>query len=269
MGSNPFSNPSILSVLQDTLKLHSNRVGTAISHELYREILPEIAEGKKALQEQLLAEEVRREAEVKRLAEEQQRRAEAEQLAEEQRRKEEEQRLAEEQRRKAQAAQIEALLSKARQALIANWLTTPVGDNAVEYTEQLLALAPNQGSARQVLIEVVGRYVALGEIALSQGKLREAQRHRDRTLKLTKRYGLPDAELRSFSKRIANIQRRLEEQARQRKQQASGFAGMTEEQRQLQKKRERLRAGKARPKEQLRQPLPLAPDRPIFIPPSL
>src|SRR5205823_12148845 len=31
MDSNPFSNPSLLSALQDTLKLHSNRVGTAIS----------------------------------------------------------------------------------------------------------------------------------------------------------------------------------------------------------------------------------------------
>jgi hypothetical protein len=30
MDSNPFSNSSILSALQDTLKLHSNRVGTAI-----------------------------------------------------------------------------------------------------------------------------------------------------------------------------------------------------------------------------------------------
>lgn len=116
---------------------------------------------------------------------------------------------------------------------------------------------------------MVGRYVALGEIALSQGKLQEAQRHRDRTLKLTKRYGLPDAELRSFSKRIASIQRRLEEQARQRKQQASGFAGLTEKQRQLQKERERLRE-KARLEEQLRQPPPpaLKQDRPIFVPPS-
>jgi hypothetical protein len=30
MDSNPFSNSSILSALQGTLKLHSNRVGTAI-----------------------------------------------------------------------------------------------------------------------------------------------------------------------------------------------------------------------------------------------
>ena len=273
-------------------------------HPSYRETHPEIAEGKKALEQRdlgraeeqkRLAEEVRREAEAKRLAEEQQRRAEAERLAEEQRRKTEEKRLAEEQRRRTQAAQIEALLSKARQALTANRLTTPAGDNAVEYAEQLLALAPKQGGARQVLIEVVGRYVALGEIALSQGKLREAQRHRDRTLKLTKRYGLPDAELRSFSKRIASIQQRLEEQTRQRKQQeASEFAGLTEEQRQLQKERERLRAEKARLKEQLRpfagsarqdsynkaekarlkeqsrQPPPpaLRQDRSIFLPPS-
>jgi hypothetical protein len=38
MDSNPFSNPSILSALQKTLKLHSNRVGTAI--ESHRNILP-------------------------------------------------------------------------------------------------------------------------------------------------------------------------------------------------------------------------------------
>jgi chromosome segregation ATPase len=114
---------------------------------------------------------------------------------------------------------------------------------------------------------VVGRYVALGEIALSQGKLREAQRHRDRTLKLTKRYGLTDAELQSFSKRIASIQRRLEEQARRRAEEAQRAA---EEQRQLQKERERLRAEKARLKEQLRQSPPpaLKQDKPIFIPPS-
>ena len=36
MDSNPFSNPSILSALQDTLKLHSNRVGTAILNETWK-----------------------------------------------------------------------------------------------------------------------------------------------------------------------------------------------------------------------------------------
>ena len=34
MDSNPFSNSSILSALQDTLKLHSNRVGIAI-HSIF------------------------------------------------------------------------------------------------------------------------------------------------------------------------------------------------------------------------------------------
>jgi hypothetical protein len=32
MDSNPFSNSSISSALQDTLKLHSDRVGTAITN---------------------------------------------------------------------------------------------------------------------------------------------------------------------------------------------------------------------------------------------
>jgi serine/threonine protein kinase len=250
-----------------------------------------------AAQEQRMAEEVRREAEAKRLAEEQQRRAEAERLAEEQRRKEEEKRLAEEQRRKVRAAQIEALLSKARQALAANRLTTPVGDNAIEYAEQLLALAPKQGGARQVLIEVVGRYVAQGEVALSQVNLAGAQGYCDIARQVAKKYRLPETELRSLSERIASTQQRLEDQARlqaeqakkareqarrkeeakrpakpaqpQREQQeASEFARPTEEQRQLQKERERLQAEKARLEEQLRQPPPSAPKQDVFLLPS-
>lgn len=114
----------------------------------------------------------------------------------------------------AQAEQIDSLLRKAQQALAANRSTLPAGDNAVDYAGQVLSLQPKHAQARRILEEIIGRLVALGEVALAKGKLEEAQKQQRAAQRVIARYRLPEVELRSFSGRIARAERRFaEEQA--------------------------------------------------------
>ncbi len=143
---------------------------------------------------------------------------ELKQQAETARRKkdEEPQRLARqhEAKKAAQAERIDSLLRKAQQASAANRFTLPAGDNAVDYAGQVLSLQPKHTQARRILEEVIGRLVALGEVALANGKLEEAQKQQRAAQRVIARYRLPETEFRSFSGRIARAERRFaEEQA--------------------------------------------------------
>jgi len=62
-------------------------------------------------------------------------------------------------------------LTKAREALAKNQLSTPAGRNALEYTGQVLGLDPAHPEARQILSEVVTRYATLGETAVAGNQL--------------------------------------------------------------------------------------------------
>ncbi|MGH8591118.1 MAG: hypothetical protein ACREXX_17905, partial [Gammaproteobacteria bacterium] len=63
--------------------------------------------------------------------------------------------------------QLADLRKKARSALAGNRLTSPGGNNAVELAAQMLTLDKGRNEGLQILQEVVGRYVAMGELAVA------------------------------------------------------------------------------------------------------
>ena len=74
----------------------------------------------------------------------------------------------------ANAANSDALLSRAADALAANRLTEPSGDNALEFYVAKLARSPNDPTARAGLAEVHERLLARAENALLEERLDEA-----------------------------------------------------------------------------------------------
>jgi hypothetical protein len=196
--------------------------------------------------QQQLAEETRKQEARQRLEDETHRKQEEEQAK----------RLAEQQ---AREAKIAALLTKAREALAKNQLSTPAGRNALEYTGQILRLDPAHPEARQTLSEVVTRYATLGETAVAGNQLDQARRYQQAAEELVRRYGLADAEvLRGLAEHIAAYesqrlaeeklkqQQRLEQEAR-RKQAEEEAKRLADQQRKAAEQRqEQIQAAKLR-----------------------
>ena len=110
------------------------------------------------------------------------------------------------------------LRKKARSALAGNRLTSPGGDNAVELAGQMLTLDKGRNEGLQILQEVVGRYVAMGELAVADDDLAVADGHYRAAERVVKGYRLPDVELRRLDRRlnakrqeIAEVERRARE----------------------------------------------------------
>jgi formylglycine-generating enzyme required for sulfatase activity len=70
--------------------------------------------------------------------------------------------------REEQGGSIESQLNDAREALEANRLTTPAGDNALELYERVLNREPDNERARQGLRRIVRRYLGLSRNALGE-----------------------------------------------------------------------------------------------------
>lgn len=71
--------------------------------------------------------------------------------------------------------QIETLLASARAARARDRLTRPVGDNAYEYYQQVLAIAPDEPEAVAGLAAIAQRYRELAEAAMDRGSLAAAR----------------------------------------------------------------------------------------------
>lgn len=71
--------------------------------------------------------------------------------------------------------QIETLLALARAARARDRLTRPVGDNAYEYYQQVLAIAPDEPEALAGLAAIAQRYRELAEAAMDRGSLAAAR----------------------------------------------------------------------------------------------
>jgi tetratricopeptide (TPR) repeat protein len=79
------------------------------------------------------------------------------------------------QQRMQAAINVRALLEQAGERLQANALTTPAGNNAAEYFEQVLVLKPQHPLAREGLSDIARRYAVLARKQLATGDLQRAQ----------------------------------------------------------------------------------------------
>jgi tetratricopeptide (TPR) repeat protein len=124
-------------------------------------------------------------------------------------------------------------LRKAEQALVADRLTTPEGDNALAYIEQALAIVPNDPQAIVLLKRIIRRYserideasyliierkntrdlvrdmivahVNLGERALNRSDINQALRHVELAEELALHYEVNVDNLKRFSLRLARM----------------------------------------------------------------
>ncbi len=106
---------------------------------------------------------------------------------------------------------VAGLLAKAEKAIAVNRLTAPVEDSAVAYIERVLALAPENQRAVDLLNQVIVRYATLVDTALERGErarlrsLERAVNFRDRASRVITRYKIPSAALEDMDARIAAI----------------------------------------------------------------
>jgi MSHA biogenesis protein MshN len=75
-----------------------------------------------------------------------------------------------------QQAQIDQLLTRARQALARDRLTSPFEDNAYTYYQQVLAIEPENALASQGILQLADRYLAMADKRLSTGNNDAANR---------------------------------------------------------------------------------------------
>ncbi len=107
--------------------------------------------------------------------------------------------------------QIAALLDKANQALDALRLTSPRGNNALEYYQAVMAMEPEHREALQGLERVVARYATLADKAMDESRLDTAAYLLGRAAGI-----LPEAEvLKEAQRRLVKVGR-LAELQRQR-----------------------------------------------------
>ena len=75
------------------------------------------------------------------------------------------------------ATQLEGLIARAEESLRADRLTTPLGNNAMEYFQRVLALDPGNARAAAGVEAVAERYAVLIGNAVENGHLPRARRH--------------------------------------------------------------------------------------------
>ncbi|HKF94926.1 MAG TPA: hypothetical protein VKB96_10090 [Gammaproteobacteria bacterium] len=73
-----------------------------------------------------------------------------------------------------EAQRVAELLKQAEQQLAAVQLTTPAGDNALEFYQAVLSLDPNNTQAKAGLPEIAHRYVRLAQTRCAAGDLKGA-----------------------------------------------------------------------------------------------
>lgn len=84
-------------------------------------------------------------------------------------------------------AEVGPLLARAESALSRNRLMAPASDNAYRYYQEVLALDPANDQAKAGLARIVGRYRALAQQSLKQGRRSDARLYASRGLKLAPR----------------------------------------------------------------------------------
>lgn len=224
---------SVLAYAQQVLQIHPTHAGArqliadsaAIMVNRAREALKkgEISQAKSYQDEAIALSEKYRLANAETLTLADEIAAEEKRLADLARQKAEEARLAE-RRRVEQAlaleAKIKGLVKKVDNALHANRLDAPAQDNAVEYAAEILKLDPHHKEAQRILADVVDKFIASAQSALSEGDLEKAERQQQAAEQLVARYNMQNTELRPLGERIAQAAKEQADEARRRKEAA-------------------------------------------------
>ena len=82
------------------------------------------------------------------------------------------------------SAGVEELLRSAESALAANRLTTPAGNNALHFYNEVLKLDPRDRQAIEGSARVVNRYIQFAQEKLSRDDLTTARRYLDKALEI-------------------------------------------------------------------------------------
>jgi tetratricopeptide (TPR) repeat protein len=72
------------------------------------------------------------------------------------------------------AAPLQDMLQRAAQQLARDQLSQPAGDNAYETYREILRLAPENSQAREGLLRIAGRYQALAQAQMEQGRYQQS-----------------------------------------------------------------------------------------------
>lgn len=123
------------------------------------------------------------------------------------------------------SGQVDELLEKAERSIAADRLSTPSGNNAVEYLRQALSLDPANARAARNLEAVADRYAVLVADALQNGALALARRHIGSLERVSPGYPRLD----EFSRRIADAEAAQAEASRFAAQQAALSPGPADE----------------------------------------
>jgi len=94
---------------------------------------------------------------------------------------------------KKQSAQIANFMAKAETAVNETRLTTPAGNNAVYYAEQILALSPEDDRAVSILTKVINAYTSLVREQLGNNDIKAALMYQNKAEKIVRNFNIGSA----------------------------------------------------------------------------
>ena len=126
---------------------------------------------------------------------------------------------------KAEAAKLDTLIARGDAALKALRLTTPAGNNAVEFYRSALELSPDDSRARKGLDQVVEKYISLAERDLRRGRTSQAKSYLDRAQSVVPGNAKVEAKQTALAELEAELASRAEVKQPERSAQTSAANG--------------------------------------------
>ncbi len=102
-------------------------------------------------------------------------------------------------------------IAKSEQAYAANRVLAPFGDNAVDYLDQAMKLAPHDASAERLARQILERSIGQGNDALKRGEIATARARRNDAQQLVRHLKLSDKSVVELASNIQAAERSLAE----------------------------------------------------------
>jgi hypothetical protein len=106
---------------------------------------------------------------------------------------------------------LASLVDKTKRLLANNRLSTQVEDNAVDYAQQVFALAPTHPATLQILIEVVDRFIELSTVTLNEGLLQAAQHFQKKAETLVVQYTIRERDTALLQRLQSDVDKKVAE----------------------------------------------------------